>query len=632
MISPAEIKLLSLSELLRLWRSRDAEQWRFDFDLYVTTADQLLKLGEPLMAYDVLGEALKFWPAAPRLRQLQALALLRSGACDNAETILLELEQEGLDDEETLGLLGRIHKQRWEKGKTNSRTAAQELSLSHSYYRKAYELAGGYWSGINAAATALLSGNREAAATIARAVREHCSRELERGDLIESETYWLRATLAEAALILEDWSEADSLYRRAVEVGRGEVGNLVSSRHNALLILDHFGRDRDTIEEILRVPSVVVFKGQTIGGLDHFWPPVVPECEAAVRDAFRDHLTKLKPGIGYAAAGTVTDLLFLEALVEMDSEVHVVLPCNREQFLKDSLAIIPDDNWHARFESILEKAAEVVIASAQKITGDDVSCEYTNQILYGLAATQARQLGTDLYPLIAWDGSTVDVVDQIDRWGIFGAPVEMIDLSGCVKAEGRSTKINQTAGGKVVDVNAALVPEIRSMLFADALHFSRLNEDQIPLFLVHFLGTIAELLLRTPHQPLMKNTWGDGLFLVFEKVQDAGAFALELCDVINQTKWEEKSLPAELSLRIGLHAGPVYECVDPVSERQNFFGWHVSRAARIEPITPPGQVYASQAFAALAAALKLPELACDYVGQVPQAKGYGTFPTYHVHR
>jgi len=29
---------------------------------------------------------------------------------------------------------------------------------------------------------------------------------------------------------------------------------------------------------------------------------------------------------------------------------------------------------------------------------------------------------------------------------------------------------------------------------------------------------------------------------------------------------------------------------------------HVSRAARIEPITPPGQVYASQAFAALAAA------------------------------
>ena len=58
----------------------------------------------------------------------------------------------------------------------------------------------------------------------------------------------------------------------------------------------------------------------------------------------------------------------------------------------------------------------------------------------------------------------------------------------------------------------------------------------------------------------------------------------------------------------------------------------VEFAARIEPITPPGQVYASQAFAALAAAQGVTEFTCDYVGQTPLAKGYGTFATYHVHR
>jgi class 3 adenylate cyclase len=54
--------------------------------------------------------------------------------------------------------------------------------------------------------------------------------------------------------------------------------------------------------------------------------------------------------------------------------------------------------------------------------------------------------------------------------------------------------------------------------------------------------------------------------------------------------------------------------------------------ARIEPITPPGQVYASEAFAALAAARKADGFTCDYVGQTRLAKGYGTLPTYHVRR
>jgi hypothetical protein len=57
----------------------------------------------------------------------------------------------------------------------------------------------------------------------------------------------------------------------------------------------------------------------------------------------------------------------------------------------------------------------------------------------------------------------------------------------------------------------------------------------------------------------------------------------------------------------------------------------VRRAARIEPITPTRQVNVSEAFAALAAAQGVTDFACDYFGQTPMAKGYGTLPTYHVH-
>jgi class 3 adenylate cyclase len=69
-----------------------------------------------------------------------------------------------------------------------------------------------------------------------------------------------------------------------------------------------------------------------------------------------------------------------------------------------------------------------------------------------------------------------------------------------------------------------------------------------------------------------------------------------------------------------------------VTGQLNYFGAHVSRAARIEPITPPGQVYASGAFAALARADDVRDFRCDYVGRTPLAKAYGALPMYVVRR
>jgi class 3 adenylate cyclase len=111
-------------------------------------------------------------------------------------------------------------------------------------------------------------------------------------------------------------------------------------------------------------------------------------------------------------------------------------------------------------------------------------------------------------------------------------------------------------------------------------------------------------------------------------------FALDLSDRVadRRAAWAAKGLPPELDLRTGVHAGPVFTCTDPVTEHANCIGMHVSRTARIEPITPEGLVYASREFAAIAAAEGIDEFECSYVGQTEFAKKYGTFPTYHVHR
>ncbi len=128
----------------------------------------------------------------------------------------------------------------------------------------------------------------------------------------------------------------------------------------------------------------------------------------------------------------------------------------------------------------------------------------------------------------------------------------------------------------------------------------------------------------------MKNTWGDGLYFVFNKVKDASLFALELCEFFNSTNWEEKHLPKDLNLWIALHSGPVYQLIDPITGQINYIGSHVSHAACIEPISPPEKVYASLAFAAMSSSEAVSDFTCDYVGQIPLVKGPGTFPTYHV--
>ena len=46
--------------------------------------EKVLRLGEPLVAYDVMTRGLELWPGDVRLRQLQALALARSGAGERA--------------------------------------------------------------------------------------------------------------------------------------------------------------------------------------------------------------------------------------------------------------------------------------------------------------------------------------------------------------------------------------------------------------------------------------------------------------------------------------------------------------------------------------------------------------------
>lgn len=602
-------------------------------------ATRLLEAGSPLAAYDLLATALARHPADLRLRQLLALSLVRTGAARSALDTLSALRRAGHEDEETLGLLARAHKSLWMEDEPG---AHRHLRLAHHYYHLAYQRSGGYWSGINAATTALALGQAETARALAAAVRDQCRGALA-GRGRSAADYWLLATTGEACLVLGDLAQAGEAYAAASTYARSRPGDAAATRRNARLVLRHLPLDGSALDAHLAVPRVVVFAGHLVDRPGRTPPRFPPDLEPAVAEAIRARLDAVRAGSGYASAACGADLLFLEALRDRGADTHIVLPYNRTEFLADSVDIVPGSSWPARFDEALAAARDVVVASEHPMAGGQLSYEYALRLLEGMAGLQAEELDTELVPMALWDGRPGDgrggTAWTVERWRAAGLAVEVLDLAAMRHA--RPPVVVCAPAGRTEDAPPApapdsnrrgFMPQIVAMLFADARGFSALEEHQIPIFVEAFLGGVARVLDADGLRPVLRNTWGDGLYCVFEDVARAGAAALALAGAVAASDWAAHGLPADLALRIALHAGPAYACEDPVTGRPTFLGAHVSRAARIEPVTPPGQVYASRAFAALARADRATGFRCEYVGQMTLAKGAGTLPIYVVRR
>ncbi len=591
-------------------------------------------MGEPLLAYEAIEAALPRWPRNLRLRQLRGLALARSGAAERANQTMRELRGEGHVDGETLGILARTHKDLAARAVKPAERAAH-LEQAFLSYREGYDGAlrlgnagDAYFTGINAATLSLLTGEAERASELAREVQALCREELERAPADPS--YWLHATLAEAALLLGERGEAEEQYGRAAERAGTHYADLSTTRRQALLVLSQRGEDADWVEGILRVPPLAVFTGHMIDRPTRETPRFPPELEGAVADAIGERIRRVGPAAGYASAACGGDILFLEALLAEGREVHVALPFPAAEFLRTSVDFPPDGKWRERFERVLAAAASVTTASEHYASGSTSTFVYANLILTGMAVLHARRLETELVCLAVWDGSAGEgpggTGSLVQHWRSNGLSVEWIEPAVLAGAPPAAPPHGEAL------VTDEISHQLMAMLFADAVGYSRLSEDQIPLFVEHFLRPIAQLIERSPEAPVHKETAGDGFYFVFRRARDAGLFALAMRDLVSGIDWEARGLPPTMGLRVALHYGPVHRLVDPITGQQKYTGPHTSRTARIEPITPPGQVYASQAFAAVAANTAVDDLAFEYVGRTALAKKAGSLPLYHVRR
>ena len=600
---------------LGIERSRDPESKTPSAEVW-----ELMRRGEYLRAYDLASSLVDRTRSDPELRYLAVLALARSGATAQAIRRYETLSLSSIDPvsvspklaEDIAALAARLDKDMalndGPRGQGWAVRSAEAYQAAFDRHRSAY-------LGVNAATMWLIAGNRDRA-------RIAAAKGLEAVDGADAgageDEYWSAASEAEAALILGDLERAADALGRAGQLSENHRASRATTLRQLRQICTLLEVD-DAILGPIRNPAVVHYCGHRIGvgGSPGRFPP---EAEGEVTEQLKRAFDELGAGVGFGSLAAGADIIAAETILERDSELQVVLPFDRDEFVRTSVAPA-GPQWVGRFERCLVGAAGVATAVPGEYLDDPVLFDFCARMAMGQAVMRARFLETDAHQIAVWDGLATDEAA--------GTAVDVATW----QATGRHATIIPVGGGQ--EFRSPPEPPlriIRALVFGDFAGFSRLTDAQVQVFQGTVMNGVAAEIDRFQPHFLAGNTWGDGLYLVFDEVRAAAECALAIQELIGGLDIPGLGLTGLRGMRIAAHAGPVFEGWDPIARQLTFFGTGVTQAARIEPRTPEGEVYVTEPFAALASLAGGDSFDCHYVGSLPAAKGYGSFPLFSLKR
>jgi class 3 adenylate cyclase len=494
------------------------------------------------------------------------------------------------------------------------------------------------WARTQSAVIDSLSGNQESARSTAERILEmHPSAD----NLDEA-----RARLL-ASLIAGEGASAG----KAAEALRHHAGNAYTQIVPVLQTLNELAAAgvsvSEDVEDKLAPPRVVVFSGPDLDRPNRQRPCFPEQAEPAMIAAIERSIDALDPQIGYTTLAAGSSLLFAEAMLRRGRELHVVLPFRLDDVRAEGVAWAGEP-WVERFERCIAGATSIEYATRGPFLGHGALFRFGNQMLHGLATLRSRFLGTEPYLLAFWDylGDTLagGAAEFIDQWGDI-ARLRIVDLDDVVQGVVDALPSSSHGPELPSEPGPRIEREVRVMLFADIVNYSKLGDEHLPLFL-RAMSDAADH-LRARFDLDFVASWGDALFFVMDEATAIAGVALELSHQIALFSESMPALPFDLSIRIALDAGPVYPTADPFTRQPNYWGFHINRAARLEPITVPGQVYATQPFVALLAleesvkrseALQagidnhVPPFSTAYVGRLTLSKGFSEEAIYHIRR
>ncbi len=558
----------------------------------------------------------------PELLYLAGLACARMGAVGQAQEWYTRIDSSRVRDEQLLGdilgLAGRISKQRFE----SSRTTNEDRAIRHAidsfvHYRRAYEAHGTSYAAINTAAMAFVAGESAVSRQFAQLAIDACSAAFD---------HWACATRGEAYLLLDNAASARAEYQAAYRLACDQHGVIASIRRQLKLLASPLA-----VECLSDVPApiVIAFSGHMIDQPGRRNPRFTESMVDEVAGRLRTHIQGYGQAIGFSQAACGADILFLEAMQKAGMQTNIYLPFATGDYLSTSVAFAGVD-WTRRHQESLRSATRVTRVTEERYLGDDILFEHAAEVIQGMAFLRARELATTPRMLtVEARGSHLTIggtVSTASRWSKQGWISERIELNSNFSAVGGAET------SSVPKLPGVSQRRMQSFVFADVTGFSKMREEYTPKFVDSFLTTVRRILDVLEQPPADANTRGDGLYLVFDTPDGAAEFATSLLAAIRTIDWIALELPRDTTVRIGLHIGPAYRTFDPVMNKNTFYGTHVNRTARLEAIVQPGQIFATEAFAASIAAKGERNFRCEYIGEMQLAKDFGVAPLYRVHR
>lgn len=551
------------------------------------------------------------------LPQSQILTLLRSGALVQAEKAYRQL---GLDQdrssEDAMALGGRILKAR---ALEETGAARQKLACAAAdKYAEAYAATGGSYSGINMAALYHVAGDRARAAKTARAVLAALESHRPKPGL---GAYYHMATQAEAMLILGDQSQADLRFADAAALAPHEYDAHASTLKQFEMLIGATGGDTSWLDPH-RPPCSLHFAGH-MWGLGDGHAPLAQTNIYALERSVSDALDTLSPGEAFGALAAGSDILIAEQLLDRGVPLHVIQPCPHTLFRRQSLDPF-GTGWNQRFEDCLARAASIRTISHDPTLADDLTTAFASETAMGLSVLRAERLATRARQLLIWDKQAATAAGtghDAALWAQTGRHQQVIPFPS-----------DQRPHAPLVHEGHGPERSLQAMLFADVSGFGRMSEAQVPRFLAHVLEPLAACCAALGVTPKHVNTWGDGLFLVYDIVGAAADAAIALQDCFQAIDLPGAGLQDDLALRVAGHYAPVHLLRDPFLARAGVFGREVTTAARMEPVTPPGSTYVSEPFACALALAGRPDVRCEPMPATIECRDRGALTLFSLRR
>lgn len=575
----------------------------------------LIRRGEHLAAYDLAYRRIERDGVSPAIAHAAVICLARSGATDFARLEYARWRLGGdPDDAEAATLGARLLKDvalasSGARRRAFARASALRYAASDARH-------GGLYSAINVATMSLIAGDRDRARQAAEKV---LSSTVVEGDATES--YYALASRAEAQVLLGAPEAAAETLAQAIARSPQDYTAHASTLGQIDIILQELGAPNTWLAP-LRPPRVAHFTGRIFNLPESRDQPTDPSARRteALAAEMQGVLRTNRVGFAYGGLAAGADILWAEALVACGAELHVVLPTSVGSFVANSVAPF-GQGWVRRFEACLACAQSVRLATKDPYAGDDQVFTYSSQFAIGCAILRAEALATEAVQLAVSGGDAQsNVAADLAYWA--AAPRRQVILT-LDRAPLRVAPRAQTAHPPTV---------MKAMLFVDVRGFGSLRDDQIPAFFGVVMAQIAQAVATLARKPEHIETWGDGVFLVFDQPADAAEAALAILAAHRRLNLRARGLPRWLALRIGGHYGPVHLLMNPILGNQAVVGSHVVVAARIEPNVAPGSVYVSEAFAGALATFHADRFRCGYVGRTKARRDFEPLSIFNVVR